>query len=273
MVRVMPISYQTRAQQSDAEAIGGLMAERLGADVAELVIDYMPVQTLNQGAEKLALVAMCKETAVLEFLERLRIAGLKVSSLEIGPIAIRRLVVAQQKNLPPQNTLVVNCGRVKSYLTVIADERLLADDEIEFGEQTLLDQVQETLGLELALARKLVTTTNLDPRVVVAGEEKAGAGRALTQIIKPYLQHLVHEIERGLVFANSESRGSRLNRVYLLGSFARWLGADKLLESMLDVPVAKIPNPVSLFGPQASEASPELAVATGLALKGCSEHA
>ncbi len=287
-VQVMPVSYQVRAGESSDSAIASLMSERLGEDVADLVIDYMPVQTLAlersndqsdttsgektvAGArERLALVAVCRRESVLQFVENLRYSGLDVVAVEIGPIAIRRLVAVMQKNLPPQNTLVLNCGRDKSYLTVIADDRLLADDCIDVGETDFIEAVAKRLELPDDLAARLVSTTNLDPNAKRCAVDEPGvveSARMLTEILKPVFRRLVHETDRGLVYAGSESRGVRGSQVYLLGSIARWNGAAALLESMLNVPVSTIPNPVALFGAGGGEASPELAVATGLALK------
>ena len=287
-VQVMPVSYQVRAGESSDSAIASLMSERLGENVDDLVIDYMPVQTLalerandqNKNSagessgpgsrERLALVAVCRRESVLHFVENLRYSGLDVVAVEIGPIAIRRLIAVMQENLPPQNTLVLNCGRDKSYLTVIADERLLADDSIDVGETDFIEAVAKRLELPDELAARLVSTTNLDPNATRSAGDEPGmeeSARMLTEILKPVFRRLVHETDRGLVYAGSESRGVRSSRVYLLGSLARWNGAAALLESMLNVPVSTIPNPVSLFGAGAGAASPELAVATGLALK------
>ncbi len=294
LVRVMPVSYQLRIGESDDAAIAALMSERLGEEAAELVIDYMPVQTLadssdapsmpaavenasradsrsekdRQARERLALVAVCRQESVLCFADNLHHAGLDVVTIEIGPIAIWRLVTALQKNRPPQNTLVLNCGRKQSYLTVIADNRLLADDQIEVGETHFFDEVARRLDLPDDLASRLVTTSELAPD---AGDESA---RMLIEIIKPLLRVMVREIERGLVYAGSETRGTRQSQVYLLGSLARWRGAAALLQSMLpsmlQVSVSVIPDPVELLGDSSAAASPELAVATGLALNpGC----
>ncbi|MDH3642141.1 MAG: pilus assembly protein PilM, partial [Gammaproteobacteria bacterium] len=248
-----------------------LMRERIGDGISEFVIDYMPVQTLYKGREKLALVAICREETVVSFLELLRKSGLSVSALEIGPIAIRRLIASVQALAPPQNTLVVNCGRDKSYLTLMSDNRLLADDEVDFGEDTVLEKISNALDMPRELAIDLVRKVNLDPAVTEPDPELARNADALTEIVKPELGRLVQEIQRGLVFAASESRGTRANQVYLLGSMARWPGTAELLASLADTPVATVPSPLTLFPPAHGERTegpaPELAVATGLALR------
>lgn len=269
--QVMPVSYQAAESGGDDAAIGRLMQERIGDGIAEFVIDYMPVRTLYEGREKLALVAICREETAVNFLELLRRSGLSISALEIGPIAIRRLIAAVQRVGAPQNTLVVNCGREKSYLTLLSDKRLLADDEVDFGEEAVLEGVCSALDVTREMAEELVGRINLDPSREDGDPETARNADSLTQIIKPRLVRLVQEIQRGLMFAQSESRGARTNQIYLLGSIARWPGTDQLLASLVDTPVTTVPSPLALFPPvgaaPSSEPAPELAVATGLALR------
>jgi type IV pilus assembly protein PilM len=270
LTQVMPVSYQTSEMQSDDAAIAKLMQERIGDSIADFVIDYMPVQTLYEGRQKLALVAICREETVTNLLELMRKAGLKVNALEIGPIALRRLITLLQRTGPVQNTIVVNCGREKSYLTLLSDERLLADDEVDFGEDTVLNKICSTLDMPRDLAFELVQQISLDPAYQAPDAEMSNNADTLLQIVKPLMSNLAREIQRGLVFAQSESRGSRPNQVYLQGSIARWPGAAELLSSILETPVASAPSPLALFSSGSSRdpaQAPELAVATGLALR------
>lgn len=271
LARVMPISYQPRAGESDEAAIASLLSERIGSEADDFVVDYMPVDTLAQGKTKLALVALCREETILGFLDALTSAGLDPTALEIGPIAIQRLIKMQLADLPPQNTMVANCGRKKSYLTLLADQRLLADDEIAFGEDSLLERLSASLDIDAELAQKLAFEANLDPNTDDS-EDVNGIRSSINEIIRPEFSRLAQEIERGLVYASSESRGSRRSCVYLLGSIARWPGADKLLESMLNIPVSVVPSPVAAFGDDKRVIGPELAVATGLALHSFTEQ-
>jgi Tfp pilus assembly PilM family ATPase len=64
--------------------------------------------------------------------------------------------------------------------------------------------------------------------------------------------------------------------VFLMGSIARWPGADTLLRSLTELPVT-IPRPLA-FAPElvsadATRCRPELVVAAGLALRGFLAHA
>ena len=269
--QVMPVSFQRSSSQHDDEAIARLMEERIGNGIAEFVIDYMPVQTLYEGKERLALVAICREEAVINFLELLRQSGLSVSALEIGPIAIRRLVAALQRKGHPRNILVVTCGREKSYLSLVSGDRLLADDEVDFGEGPLLQSICSRLDMTPEVASDLVHAIDLDPRKTRDDPDDARNAAALIEIIKPQFTRLASDIQRSLVFAQSESRGAPTNQVYLLGSIARWPGAAELLASVTEAKVAAMPSPLQLFSspdaPDPPDSAPELAVATGLALR------
>lgn len=270
--QVMPVSYQASGGQGDGAAIAKLMQDRVG-DISEFVIDYMPVRTLYEGREKLALVAISRHDTVVTFLEILRKAGLDVGALEIGPLAIRRYM-SLLAGTGVCNTLVVNCGREKSYLTLLSDDRLLADDEVEFGENGIVESICSALEVTPEVAMKLVKEVNLDPERPTLDKDKAKNADVLTEIVKPHLAVLSQEIQRGLMFAQSESRGTRANKVFLLGSIARWPGTAELLGSMTQCAVATVPSPVQLFqsGSQDPEPAPELAVATGLALREFTEH-
>jgi Tfp pilus assembly PilM family ATPase len=129
------------------------------------------------------------------------------------------------------------------------------------------------------LARDLMVRTGVRPShdSVAATIDEAGLGDAVAEILKPQFLTLVDEIKRVCLYAAAETRGGAVSRMYLLGSLAHWPGADDLLSSLADIEVAKIHDPLLAFreGEQPARntaLSPELAVATGLALRGSDHH-
>ncbi|MGI9324253.1 MAG: pilus assembly protein PilM [Pseudomonadales bacterium] len=272
MVRVMPLTYQVGDGQSTDQAIVALMQERIGEGLADFVLDYLPVENKGSGRQNLALVAMCRRETVTRYLDLLRSCKLEVDCLEIGPIAIRRLVAHLQQQASSDNVLVVNCGREKSYLTLVAGGRLLSDEQVEFGENTAVAHVAAVLKMDEALAMQTIGDANLDPSSWGADPDLSGDAM-LAEVLRPSLDGLVREIQRALVFASSESTGGARNEIYLLGSLARWPGCETYLSDLLHVPVRTVPNPfVGFRAAKGSQAKvpgmPELAVATGLALYG-----
>lgn len=276
--RTMPLSYQITSGQSEESVIGQLMAERLDGPLSDYVIDYLPVRTRAREGERLALVAVSPRADVLAYLELARLAGLQVDALEIGPVAIRRLVSALSSGNESEVVLVLNAGTTASYLTVIAGRRLLLDQELRFGETALIERVATALDMPEPRARELVLRTGIEPpaRGAVPDDGSAGARETLREILRPELVRLVEEIERACLFVASETRGANVSRVYLLGSIARWPGADLALSELARVSIETMPNPLTLLGgnsrPINSDViAPELAVATGLALRGLAE--
>ena len=171
--------------------------------------------------------------------------------------------------------LVINSGREASYLTLISGSDLLFDQQIEFGETTLINQLAETLDLPRDMARGLMERSGVDSDT--AQDDDAGLVKTVAEILKPPFLRLVEEIRRVCMYAAAETRGGAVGQVYLLGSIARWPGAAKMLASMADVSVANVPDPLHGIAGRDENVtkvaqSPEIAVATGLALRGLESH-
>lgn len=282
-VRIMPLSYQVGTGETDAAAILAALADRVDGDLREYVIDYLPVRSEDGMEERLAIVAVARRDLVIRYLELLRKSGLHTRFLEIGPSAIRRLVSAMGEQGVHDNVLAINFGRESSFLTVISGARLLFDQEIRFGENHVLELIGTTLDLPEDSVRQLVTVNSLDPWVKDRRRLRDGMDReasiTLQEIVKPAFLKLAEEINRTLIYAASQTRGKPVSRIYLLGSLARWQGADAMLNMLIKLDVETIPNPLQVFcrttgtrqTPIATP-SPEIAVATGLAMNGLIDH-
>jgi Tfp pilus assembly PilM family ATPase len=138
--------------------------------------------------------------------------------------------------------------------------------------------------MEELTARQLVSRTGVHPGShtdqVSDAIDEGGLSSTLSEILKPQFMKLVEEIKRAFLYAASETRGQGVAEVYLLGSIARWPGSDKLLSNLTGTRVVTIPDPLSLFPSDDTDtdtnsdgtSAPEIAVATGLALRGMTIH-
>lgn len=280
MFRTISINYQSGgSEQQEAAAILRVMKDRLDGELSDYVIDYLPVKSSSKNDERLALVAVSEHEPIVELLEFARKSRLKVDALEIGPVAISRLVGALSLESGSNNVLVINSGRNASYLTVISGTDLLFDQEVAFGENSLITQTATTLDMSEEMARDLVLRSGVQSAAhsqsVGAEIDEAGLASTISQILKPQFMKLVDEIKRVCLYAASETRGGAVAQVYLLGSIARWPGSDAFLSSLAGIDVAKIPDPLALFPPNSkdgapsqSASAPEIVVATGAALRG-----
>lgn len=270
-LKIHSLSYRPTRERSDAQEIVQQMTERLGESVADYVMDFLPVRDAAPNGERLALVAVSRRADVIEFLETLRTAGLDVLALDIGPSAIRRLVCAISPGGAADNVLVVNAGDRGSFLTMLSGRRLLFDQEIDFGEHKLISLVARTLDMPPAMVRELMLGGGLDTHGPQALSD-TNVAAAVLEILRPELKRLVAEIERAFLYAASETRGGGARRVYLVGSIARWPGADRHLSKLAGVHVTNVPDPLATLLRSdghglPARVIPEIAVATGLALR------
>ena len=247
------INYRLTADESEPESVMRHAMEWCEGDSERWVVDYIIVRNWDEtGAERTALVATADRRHVIDFLEMLRQAGLDVVALEIGPIAILRLVNSLRQQHMHENVLAINFGHQKTYLTVLAGRRLVLDREIDFGEQEIISLLGDTLDMRIDRARALlydygvevVSDKNLK-RDGTSGDAREIA-QTIMEITKPRFMELAEEVRKVLVYTASQMRGASVDYVYLLGSVARWPGADKLVSTVLSIP-AGVLDPFSAF--------------------------
>ncbi len=269
-VRMLAVTYTPSRRQSDDQTIARLMQERLDSPLSDYVIDYLPVRTAAGDGDRQALVAVAKREDAIRYLEALRACRLDVEALEAGPVAIRRLMAAVGTPDDKSSSLVINFGAKASYISMMSGRRLLFDQEVEFGSNALVDSVAGALDMSEDLALRLILKTGLHGEI---RSDESDDTQVLREIVRPEVTRLVADIRRAYLYAAAETHGNVLSRVYLMGSIARWPGAAELISDMADVPARIMPGPAELFpvDDNASideETGPDLAVATGLALRG-----
>lgn len=243
--------YEVQKDQSDVEALLSAIKDRLRGNLSEWLIDYLPIrQESSNASERSALVAVVNKQDTIEYLESFRRAGLHVQALEIGPIAIRRLVTMLTRKLPSHNNLILNFGSRASYITVLWDKRLILDREVPSSKERMLNQLSRQLDITLEHANNLLTCHGFTQTHTSATSGNnalaVDVNSAVIEILKPAFIELVSEINRALVYTASETRGGRVDQIYLVGSICSWPGADQFLQNLLSIPV-QILNPFSQF--------------------------
>ncbi|MCP5154969.1 MAG: pilus assembly protein PilM [Ectothiorhodospiraceae bacterium] len=271
--RLLLLGYRVEPDQDDGAAVLAAAAERLQGSIDEWVVDYVPVGAADpETPERTALLVAARRVDVIELLDRLAAGGLTVAALEVGPVAIRRLISASVDGDTHTTTLVVNIGRARSYLTVVSGRRLILDREVGLGADAVVEQVASTLELPVRSAEAVLARFGVDARAA----SEAGPGgepeviEALGEIVTESLAPLFAEVDRVRLYTAAHTRGAPVDRALLHGAAARWPGCSGLLERRLDLPVAPL-DPFAIIpgAPPASAGGPSataLAVAAGCAL-------
>jgi type IV pilus assembly protein PilM len=279
-VKIMLLSYKASVRDLDSEVVH-MLSQRVDGDITDYVIDYLPVRNRSADEEHIVMASVARRSDVDEFLKLLEYAGLQPHSLDIGPSALRRLISVLCTDDKTSNVLLINTGEEHSYLTIVSGRRLLFDQPVKFGCNQLFREMADALDLAQDKAKELAYRHGIRQSTAEGeGSEDDNdfaldIAQTLREIIKPAFLNLVEEINRVMIFTASETHGVPLSRVYLLGCLARLPGAHELMRTLMNVPIPTQHDEfhdVFIDDNDHTEAwlnrLPELAVATGLALRG-----
>ncbi len=275
--KLMVLSYELSEGADEGQHVLGLVQERIEEPIAQCVVDFRPIRMdTERGGPRSALVAVARQEEVVAHLERLRAAGLEVEALDITPLAIHRLVAWLSREDLSSHSLVLHCGERHTHLVGLAGRRLVLYRDVEFGEATVVEALGKALDLGFDEARAVLERYGVwpDESGTRAHDDAAQAleiQETVREILKPTASTLAAEVERAGVYTASQWRGARLDRVCLLGAFARWPGSDQLLESLVSIPTQNLDPLDQLSGGEATTPAADCAIATGLALRGMEE--
>ncbi len=277
-VQFISLEYKHTPGQDVDEVVIGAIKERFGDSINKSVIDYLHIRPEHKDqVDRTALVAVAEQKSVIEFLDYLSKAGLNVVRLEIGPVAINRLISAMHPTQNDKVVLAINFGIDRSYATVLWGRRLLLDRSLSFGLNSALKQVSDALEVSQDEAENLLERHGVQVvNNILAGDDlfEPGITASLTDILKPSLLEFSSEIKRLMLYVASRTRGRNVYQAYIFGSVAAWPSFDKLLAEMTGLPV-KTTRP--FYGLNTSHQAEEvneqsghlgIAVATGLSLSG-----
>ena len=276
---ILFLNYQCAHHQNRDEAVLNALRNRLKKNLEEFVIDYTTVKTeLSNRVEQMALVAYVRKQDVENYLDLLRACGLSVEALEIGPIAIRRLIHSMNDDEQSPKVLTINFGTKQSFLTVLWDNDILLDRKVDFGLDLIIKSVTQSFNVEAGMALEMLHLYGLSDACASSSDDRYAdedfeIRKTIADILNPIFAGLASEIRDVLVYIASETRGGSVEQIYLLGSLARLSGIDQVLDNLISIPVKTI-NPFIYFsrehetnkfddlGPVSG-----VAVAAGLALR------
>ena len=125
----------------------------------------------------------------------------------------------------------------------------MMDREVQFGEQKLITRLSKAFSIAEHHALKLLYEMGFGrkPPLSKEGEdEEDEIVQTITEILKPLFLELAEEVNKVLIYTASETRGDKIERIYILGSVARYPGSDFLMTEMFSIPV-EVLNPLERF--------------------------
>lgn len=263
-VRLHSLMYRCSPEESDAEAILKLMEERLPNGLSDQIIDYIPVHRMQGGTEKLALVASAHRGDIHIILDALSTTGYRIDALEINPLAILRLIQWQAGESLHQHCLALNFAERNTYISLISNSQLLADQRVDVGASKILSDISEALEVPVERCREWLNRYG-----VIAREDYSEAAREFCvvagQITQRCMMPLIDAIDKMNTFLAAETRGAQCSIIYLLGSLSDWPGLAELLERAADLPIHTLKPGDGMLQTDKDQAM--WPVCTGLALR------
>jgi type IV pilus assembly protein PilM len=218
------------------------------------------------------LLAASRRENVDDRIEVISRAGLKAKIVDVEAFAMENafsLLVDQlrstdklskKRNAEKQTVAIADIGSTMTTLNVLHNGRTIYVREQSFGGKQLTEEIQRRYGLSYE----------------EAGSAKKQGGlpdNYITDVLDPFKQAMVQQINRALSFFVSSSANREVDAIILAGGCASISGLDKIVEKNIGIP-AYVANPFinmalsNRIKPQnLSNDAPAMMIACGLALR------
>lgn len=233
--------------------------------INEVIWRYQTFHDPDSPDIEVGIFAM-KKSDVAETLHHFNLAGLRVDSVQVAPLALYNFMAFDGQAEPEGATILADVGADKTDL-VIADQTRLWYRTIQIGGNRFTDSLVRTFKLSFDKAEEL--------KLSAASSKYA---RQIFQAMRPVFADLVQEIQRSLGFYTSLHREARFKKLVGLGNGFRLPGLQKFMEQNLNVNVTRVDEYSNLTlgssvnAPTFHENVPSLAVAYGLGVQGLGEE-
>jgi type IV pilus assembly protein PilM len=231
----------------------------------EVALDYEVLGPSATNPDQIeVMLAACRRENVDTRIAALEMAGLHPRVVDVEVFAVERafrLISEQFEDIGDQVVAIADIGATMLTLSVLIDGKTLYTREQLFGGKQVTEEIQRRYGLSME----------------EAGQAKRQGGLPEdyeTEILQPFKEALVQQIQRSLQFFFSSSQYNYVDHLVLAGGVAAMPGLRREVEDKLGLPTT-IANPFANMAigggvnavALASDA-PAMLIATGLALRG-----
>jgi type IV pilus assembly protein PilM len=270
---------------TEAELVGAIefqAQDYIPIPVEDAVLDFQILgrKTDAEGQPRQEVLLVAAQRAMIDtLLSSLKLAGLKVSGVDVSSLALIRALVPAASFLADPSRAGICRGLVDisssvSTLVVAVDDSLKFTRVINFSSDRFARVISEQRGIPFGDASGLVQTVGLPGPLAPEGEVYSPAVVADTQRqAGKAAAELVDEIRRSFDYYQGQEGVTPVKELVLSGRGTLVRNLDSHLSEALGLPVV-IGNPLSRVSDNSSSLSddtlaligPSLAVAIGLAL-------
>jgi len=295
-VDIRPLIITAESAEEVEKAVRWEAEAFLPYPASEAVIDYIPIDELHGKSEKGArvlLVAVHRER-IIKHLDLLKRTGLKCSVVDVSPVALTRVLRAQQ---PEGNFsspfIVLEIGATSSMAIVMVDGAPAMSWGMQFGGREITKAIMRQLNLSFSKAESIKIRYGIvteGAKALPAPSEDAqyegvedestepeslDIAGVLMDIILPAMERLESELKKLLTYCAAEIRGARADKLILFGGGSLIKNLDRYLGMITNMEVVVGDSFAFVAGDKTGndqglhrrEGSAVFGVAAGLALR------
>ena len=254
-----PVSFEIGSNQTMEEAIVRECEKNLSFPTEEAVIDYPSVEDISSGKNKKykANIIAGRRDRIEKYVRMLKKAGLSAEAIDFGLSALLRL--HHYLYAPKDNPVILcNIGHRQSLIAVVTKDSILAQRNVSWGIQPLLDRLETNLELagKSEQAAGMLTKYGLFYEDCISspgtgpseGDQDENSAieiyRTIFQLLTPYIDELIHEFYQVVGYVRAELQGVKFEEVCMYGLASQIHHLDKYLEGRLNIPTRCI-NPMT----------------------------
>ncbi len=283
-VSSFPIRFKVDETESIESAIVRESKERITIPMNEAAIDYTSVAKVgNEDGDRYnAAVIVVKNDLVRQYINMIKQAGISVEVIDYGLLSLIRLH-QYLYNAIHDTVILCHIGYKESLLSIIGNDRILAQRNITWGVQPIIEKLQQNLGLseDSKAAKTLLRNYGLiyekrqnDKNATDAASDNNldSRIRPTYQVIVPYINKLIHEFQKMIAFFRSEEHDTAIKNIYIYGQGTIIHHLDQFFESSLNIktelinPLEKVSFSDHSILPEVFEDTP-LTLALGLGMR------
>jgi len=254
-----PVSFKIGSDQTMEEAIVLESGKNLTFPAEEAVIDYPSVDDISSGKNKKykANIVAGRRDRIETYVSLLKKAGLSAEAIDFGLSALLRL--HHYLYAPKDNPVILcNIGHRQSLIAVVTKDSILAQRNVPWGIQTLLDRLETNLELagNSEQAAGMLTKYGLfyENRISSPGTGSSEGDqdnnsvmeiyRTIFQVLTPCVDELIHEFYQVIGYVRAELQGAKFEEICMYGQAISIHHLDQYLEGRLNIPTRCI-NPMA----------------------------
>jgi type IV pilus assembly protein PilM len=272
-IKVPDMNQATLKRSIRFEAAKHVDPSTSGVSIENAAVEYEVLGKTGQPPQLEVLLVVAPNQMVNGRVSVMEAAGLEPVAVDVEAFALLRMM--ESSGMMPgegQAVVVMNMGATYTDLNIVMNGQVVVTRSIPIGGNALTSSLASVMNVPLLEAedrkRELLLSSN------GAGEESYGTDYS-KQVALPFVDELIRELRRSVIYFQSQAAEAGMSvaveQVVLAGGGTQLSGLPDYLRDRLGINVTLL-DPLAMEGGEGAAArwdgrGPELAVATGLALK------